>query len=148
MGVSENGEPEERQAVNLAHVVDAPEPDKVALISRNHQITYGELRDQVDRVRGGLAGLGIGDGDRVGLLCGNGHPFVIACLAAVGLGAVVVPLNPGSPAPEIQRQLAVVDAVAVVVDRSAAGRGRGSTGAPCRPCGWWCRSMVMAVRAR
>src|SRR5204863_4707614 len=46
--------------------------------------------------------------------------FVIAYLAAVGLGAVVAPLNPGSPAPEIERELAVVGASAVVVDRSAA----------------------------
>ena len=58
------------------------------------------------------------------LICGNGHPFVIAYLAAVGLGAVVVPLNPTSPAPELQRELAAVGAVAVVVDRSAAATWR------------------------
>jgi long-chain acyl-CoA synthetase len=121
MGVSENGGPQERQAVNLAHVVDGHDADVVAIISRNQQITYGALRDQVDRMRGGLAGLRIGDGDRVALLCGNGHPFVVAYLAIVGLGAVIVPLNPASPAPEIKRQLAAVGASAVVVDRSAAG---------------------------
>jgi long-chain acyl-CoA synthetase len=110
----------EAPAVNVAHVVDGHNAEAIALVSRNQQITYGELRDQIERMRGGLAGLGIGDGDRVALLCGNGHPFVIAYLAIVGLGAVAAPLNPGSPAPEIQRELAVVDATAVVVDRSAA----------------------------
>ena len=35
-----------------------------------------------------------------------------------------MPLNPASPAPELQRELAVVGAVAVVVDRSAAGAWR------------------------
>jgi long-chain acyl-CoA synthetase len=111
--------------VNVAHIIDGHSAESVALISRNQQITYGELRDQVDRMRGGLAGLGIGDGDVVALLCGNGHPFVIAYLAVLGLGAVVAPLNPTSPAPELQRELAVVGARAVVVDRSAAGAWAG-----------------------
>ena len=73
-------------AVNVAHIVDGHSAESVALISRNQQITYGELRDQIDRMRGGLAGLGIGDGDVVALLCGNGHPFVIAYLAVSGRG--------------------------------------------------------------
>src|SRR4051812_44276874 len=106
--------------VNVARVVDGHGADSVALISRNQQITYGDLREQIDRMRGGLAALGLGDGDRVALMCGNGHPFVIAYFAVVGLGAVAVPLNPLSPALELQRQLAVVGAAAVVVDRSAA----------------------------
>jgi long-chain acyl-CoA synthetase len=118
--MGEQDGPHHERPVNVARVVDGHDADAVALISRNQQITYGELRDQIDRVRGGLAGLGIGDGDRVALLCGNGHPFVIAYFAIVGLGAVAVPLNPSSPAPELQRQLAAVGACAVIVDRSAA----------------------------
>ena len=111
-------------AVNVAHIIDGHDAATPALISRNQTITYGELADRADRLRGGLAGLGIADGDRVALICGNGHPFVIAYLALVGLGAVAVPLNPTSPAPELQRQLAAVDAVGVVVDRSAAATWR------------------------
>jgi long-chain acyl-CoA synthetase len=60
-------------------------------------------------------------GDRVALICGNGHPFVISYLAVAGLGAAVVPLNPMSPAAELTRQLQAVSAVAVIIDRSAAG---------------------------
>jgi long-chain acyl-CoA synthetase len=112
--------PQDARPVNVAHVVEGHDAGAVALISRNQQITYGELHDWIDRVRGGLAGLGIGDGDRVALLCGNGHPFVIAYYAVVGLGAVAVPLNPSSPAPELQRQLSAVGACAVILDRSAA----------------------------
>ena len=108
--------------VNVAHLVDGHPADAVALVSRNQQTTYGELRDQVDRLRGGLAGLGIGAGDRVALLCGNGRYFVVAYLATLGLGAVVVPLNPTSPAPELERELAVVGAKAVIVDPQRGGR--------------------------
>jgi long-chain acyl-CoA synthetase len=106
--------------VNLAHMVDDHDAERVALISRNRETTYGELRDQIDRLRGGLAGRGIGDGDRVAILCANNRYFVIAYLATVGLGAIVVPLNPESPGPELQRELDEVSPAAVVIGPSAA----------------------------
>jgi long-chain acyl-CoA synthetase len=111
----------DEQRVNVARIAEGHDPAAPALISRNRTITYGELVDWADRLRGGLARLGITDGDRVALICGNGHPFVISYLACVGLGAVVVPLNPTSPPAELGRELAAVGARAVVVDRSAAG---------------------------
>lgn len=106
--------------VNVARIVDGHDGDAVALISRNRSITYAELSDTVERMRGGLAGLGVTDGDRVAIICGNGHPFVFAYLAVVGLGAVAAPLNPSSPARELQHQLATLAPVAVVFDRTAA----------------------------
>ena len=105
--------------MNLAHIIDDHDADRVALISRGRPTTYGALCDQVAHLRGGLAGLGVGPGDRVGLLCGNGRYFVLAYLATIGLGAVAVPLNPTSPAPEIERELATVGATAVVVEPAA-----------------------------
>lgn len=105
--------------MNLADIIEGHEADKVALVSRGRQTTYGVLRDHVAGVRGGLAELGVGPGDRVALLCGNGRWFVEAYLATLGLGAVAVPLNPTSPAPELEQELAVVEPVAVVVEPSA-----------------------------
>jgi long-chain acyl-CoA synthetase len=105
--------------VNLAHIIDDHDADRVAIISRGRATSYGSLRDQVAHVRGGLAGLGVGPGHRVGLLCGNGRYFVVSYLATIGLGAVAVPLNPTSPTPEIERELATVGAVAVVVEPAA-----------------------------
>ncbi|HSJ92149.1 MAG TPA: AMP-binding protein [Ilumatobacter sp.] len=105
--------------MNVASVLDGHADDVVALISRNRETTYGDLRDQVARLRGGLAGLGIGSGDRVAILCGNNRYFVVSYFAIVGLGAVAVPLNPASPGPELQKELAVVEPVAVVVGPAA-----------------------------
>ena len=105
--------------VNLAHLIDDHDADRVALISRGRETTYGALREQVGNVRGGLAAQGIGAGDRVALLCGNGRYFVVSYLAIIGLGAVAVPLNPSSPAPEIERELATVSAKAVIVEPAA-----------------------------
>jgi len=105
---------------NLAHIFDAHPADRVAIISRGRETTYGQLRDQIAHVRGGLQALGIGKGDRIALLCGNGRYFVESYFAALGLGAITVPLNPGSPAPEIERELRTVAAKLVVVEPAAA----------------------------
>jgi long-chain acyl-CoA synthetase len=105
--------------MNLARMIEPHDADAVALISRNSETTYGELREQAARLRGGLLGLGIGAGDRVGIMCGNNHYFVVSYLATIGLGAIGVPLNPASPGPELERQLAVVEPKAVFVGPSA-----------------------------
>ena len=110
--------------MNLARVIEGHDGDGTALFSRNQAITYDELNDQVARMRGGLARLGVSDGDRIALICGNGHPFVVGYFAALGLGAVIIPLNPTSPAPELQRELAAVEPVVAIIDRSAAASWR------------------------
>ena len=106
--------------MNLAHIIDGHDADSVALIWRNRVTTYGELRDQVAAFRGGLATSGVGIDDRVALVIGNSPHFAIAYLATVGLGAVAVPLNPASPGPELQSELAVVGPRVVVVDKLGA----------------------------
>jgi long-chain acyl-CoA synthetase len=106
--------------VNLAHIIDEHPDDHVALVSRGRATTYGALREQVAQLRGGLTSLGVGPGDRVALLCGNGRYFVLAYLATLGVGAVAVPLNPASPAPELERELATVGASVVIVEPVAA----------------------------
>jgi long-chain acyl-CoA synthetase len=108
------------EPVNLARILEGHPDDKVALISRNRPTTYGELVDQIGRLRGGLSSIGVGEGDRVAIVCGNNRHFVLTYLAVVGLGAVAVPLNPASPAPELQQELAVIEPVAVVCEPHAA----------------------------
>ena len=106
--------------MNLANIIDEHDKASVALICDGRSTTYGELREQVDHFRGGLASIGVGEGDRVGLLLGNTPQFVVSYLATLGLGAVAVPLNPLSPAPEIERELADVGAKAVLIGELSA----------------------------
>ena len=103
--------------MNLAGIIDEHPSDDLALISRGRETTYGELRDQVDRLRGGLSSIGVVDGDRVALLCSNARHFVISYLATLGLGAVAVPLNPLSPSPELEMEISTVGARFVVIER-------------------------------
>ena len=46
-------------------------PDKIALIDGETRLTYRELSDRIDRLRGGLLGLGLESGDRVAGLALN-----------------------------------------------------------------------------
>ncbi len=107
--------------MNLASIIESHPDGAVALISRGRTTDYGTLRDQVAHLRGGLAGLGLDVGDRVGILCANNWYFVTSYLAILGLGAVAVPLNPLSPPRELERELAAVGARALLV--GPAGRG-------------------------
>lgn len=102
-------------AMNLAAICADHPADAVALISRGKTTTYGELREQAGRLRGGLVAEGIQPGDRVAIVAANNWYFVVSWLAVLGVGAIAVPLNPTSPAPEVKGQLAEVGAVAVIV---------------------------------
>jgi len=106
--------------MNLAQIAEGHDPHAVALISRGRESTYAELTDQVARLRGGLVQHRVLPGDRVAIMCGNNRFFVASYLAVLGVGAVAVPLNPASPAPELERELAVVEPVAAVLDAGSA----------------------------
>ncbi len=105
--------------MNLATIVDPHPADRVVLISRGETTTYGTLREQVAALRGGLVGLGLVPGDRLGILAGNNWYFVVSYLAGLGAGLVVVPLNPQAPTPELEYELSSTGVRAVVVTPAA-----------------------------
>lgn len=113
------GTVQESNDVNLASIIDPHPDDACALMSRGKPTTYGELRQQVASLRGGLCALGLEPGDRFAMVCGNNWYFVASWLAALGAGLVVVPINPTVPTPELQRQLAMVGARALLVSPTA-----------------------------
>src|SRR5919202_2270168 len=55
--------------------------------------SYAELADHVRRLAHGLTEAGVGRGDHVALLAGNRPEWIVACLAVVGAGAVIGPLD-------------------------------------------------------
>jgi len=56
-------------------------------------LSYGDLFARVDALAAGLATRGISKGDRVAFFLGNRPEFVVAYLAVIRLGAVMVPIN-------------------------------------------------------
>jgi long-subunit acyl-CoA synthetase (AMP-forming) len=80
------------QAPTLAHafrITVSERPDEVAIRTKEDAftITWGELRERVDALAGGLARLGLGRGDTLALLIGNRPEFHLCDLAAMMLGA-------------------------------------------------------------
>ncbi len=54
--------------------------------------SYGEFAVLVARCRAGLTRLGVGRGDRVGIVAENCIPWAVTCYAAAGVGAALVPM--------------------------------------------------------
>ena len=106
-------------AVNVATILQGHPDDAVALVVGGEVTTYGALRSDVDRLRAGLVALGVVPGDRVAVVSQNDRSFVLSYLAAAGAGAIVVPVNPSSPARELEGELALVRPVALVVGPGA-----------------------------
>jgi long-chain acyl-CoA synthetase len=113
--------------VNLAAIIEAHPKSAPAVLDVDGQVlTYGELRAQVGGLRGALAEAGVSPGDRVVLIAGNDHTFVLGLLAILGVGGVAVPLNPTSPAAELTREIGVVRPVAAIVGAGAKCPARGA----------------------
>ena len=68
--------------------------------------TYAEFDELVSRVGGGLAAAGVSQGDGVHLALANSPAFVAVWLAAVRMGAWIVPSDPQSTATELRVHLA------------------------------------------
>ncbi|MCW8909259.1 MAG: long-chain fatty acid--CoA ligase, partial [Gammaproteobacteria bacterium] len=55
-------------------------------------ITYRELGERIDNLRGGLARVGVQRGDAVGIIANNRNEWAIAAFATYGLGARFIPM--------------------------------------------------------
>jgi long-chain acyl-CoA synthetase len=78
-------------------------------------ISYTELGAQVRQLALGLAEWGIKQGDRIGTLSENRPEWVITDLAAVSMGAVVVPIYPTLPSAQIEFILRDAGAALLIV---------------------------------
>ena len=68
-------------------------PDKTCLIMDESSMTYGQLNREVNRLSRGLAGLGVGPGDKVAILAFNCLEYPLIVYAIAKTGATVVPIN-------------------------------------------------------
>jgi long-chain acyl-CoA synthetase len=84
-------------------------PDRAALRFREggayRTMTYADLARLVAQAAGDLEARGIGRGDVVGIASGNGPRWTVVDLAALSIGAVVVPIYPTLPPPQLSHIL-------------------------------------------
>jgi long-chain acyl-CoA synthetase len=107
------------QATAITELLDGGLPaERVALVHGDERITYGELREQVDRLAGALAARGLTDGAPVALVLPNVPAFAIAFLAILRAGAVAVPLNPHFKEAELEFHFQECGVRAVITDET------------------------------
>src|ERR1700758_932303 len=83
-------------------------------------LSYAALQRALDRAAGRLAALGVREGDRVGLVAGNGPALVVAFLAVAARGAAAAPLNPALGVAEMTGELDDLRVTRLLHDGSAA----------------------------
>ena len=96
----------------------ARRPDRPLFGTKNEQgvyewLTYRQFGRRVDELRAGLAGLGVGRGDAVGIIANNRTEWAIAAYAAYGLGGRFVPMYE-SELPRIWEYIVADSAVKVL----------------------------------
>jgi fatty-acyl-CoA synthase len=77
-------------------------PSKPAVIYEDKTFTYKDLNEEVNRTVHMLQGMGIGKGDRVGILMYNSYELVEIFFALGKIGAILVPLNTRLVAAELE----------------------------------------------
>ncbi|ASF38095.1 long-chain fatty acid--CoA ligase [Halobacillus halophilus] len=68
--------------------------ERTAIVYEDCQITYQQLKENVDRLAGAWNELGLTKGERVGLMISNHPDYITAYYAAQRLGLTVVQINP------------------------------------------------------
>jgi acetyl-CoA synthetase len=120
-------------SVNLAHVcVDRwaeRTPDAPAVIWESEEgavrrVTYRELREAADALANGLAALGVGRGDAVGIFLPMTPEAVISVMACSKLGAVWLPIFSGFGADAVALRLADAEAKVLITADGFPRRGR------------------------
>ncbi|MDA2986361.1 MAG: AMP-binding protein [Actinomycetota bacterium] len=81
-------------------------PDGVCLIDGDTHLTWREVDAAVDTFAAALIQRGLHAGDRVALMLGNSHSFVIAYYGILRAGLVAVPMNPAYTVAEVAVLLA------------------------------------------
>ncbi|MEM3006018.1 MAG: AMP-binding protein [Candidatus Bathyarchaeia archaeon] len=80
-------------------------PNREAILYYGRRLSYIQLWDEVRRLASSLIALGLGKGDRVGIILPNTPHFPVAYYATLAAGGVVVAINPINPRDEVEREL-------------------------------------------
>ncbi len=108
---------------------DPARRDQLAIVAEREdggtsRVTYAELEAQVLAFAGGLRGLGLGRGDRIGLLVQGSIEAVVSFLAISALGAIAAPLFSGFGPDAIVSRLSGCEAKAFIATAGFHRRGR------------------------
>lgn len=98
------------------YLLEAGEPDAVALIDRDGEHTYAQLRAAVGALSRQMAGWGLAPGSRIGLLSRNSLFWVASYLAILRSGHVAVPFATVLSAQDVLKKARFVECESFLFD--------------------------------
>src|SRR6266404_5328118 len=120
--------------INIVHnlldkYADTTTDQRVAIKSEiedgtRRELTYKELRDQVDRMANSLRALGLGKDDAIGVFMPMVPEIVVAMLAIIKIGGIFLPLFSGFGAAAVVSRLNDADAKALFTAAGTYRRGK------------------------
>jgi acyl-CoA synthetase (AMP-forming)/AMP-acid ligase II len=111
-------------------------PHEIALIDERGALSFERLQRRSNALAHSLAGMGIGPGDGVGIMCRNHRGFVEATLATAKLGASALYLNTMFAGPQLAEVTRRERPKALVHDAEFAGLLEGVDDSVARIVGW------------
>lgn len=99
----------------MLDAVAARHGSREAIVFGDERVTFADFQARVERLAAGLAALGLGRGDALGIWMPNRPSWFVAQHACARLGVVVVALNPRYKAHELEYILRDSDARALLV---------------------------------
>ncbi|HEV2087333.1 MAG TPA: AMP-binding protein, partial [Cryptosporangiaceae bacterium] len=101
-----------RNVADLVRRTAAVRGSRRAFVAGDTALSWAEVDARVDAAAAALRGLGLAEGDRVGLALPNGLDAPVAYFATLRAGLVAVPVNPEYTAREFTHVLGDAGAVA------------------------------------
>jgi amino acid adenylation domain-containing protein len=114
----------ETTVMDLIDGIVAASPENLAVKGTDGSVTYRELSARADKVARRLAGLGVSQGDLVGLCVGRSTSLIVAALGIFRAGGTYVAIDPAYPDERLQFMLSESAPVAIVCDGATAPRLR------------------------
>ncbi len=111
-------------------------PHEIALVDERGALSFERLQRRSNALAHSFAGMGIGHGDGVGIMCRNHRGFVEATLAAAKLGASSLYLNTMFAGPQLVEVTRREAPKALVYDSEFAGLLEGVDDSVARIVGW------------
>jgi long-chain acyl-CoA synthetase len=113
-GVPANVEIPERPLPEIFDEVADKYSSRAAVIFYGNKISFGKLKEDIDRFATALHELGIQKGDKVALYLLNSPQFIIAYFGSLKAGATLTPISPVYTSIEVKHQLEDSEAKSIV----------------------------------
>jgi fatty-acyl-CoA synthase len=116
------GMPYSRTMFDLLREQAERQPQRVAVVCGERSVSYADLAEGAGRIGAALCALGIGRGDRIGILVNNRVEWLEACFGAAASGGAAVPFSTWSKPGELAYLIDDSEIVALIAVDSFGGQ--------------------------